>query len=127
MKAISPLVMGLLVLTPVMVALGQVMFKVTGARLASQPALPFHAIATSPIFIGALVIYGLATLVWIYVLKSVPLSYAYTFMALTFVIVPALAGFWLNEPIPPRFYLGAGLIVAGLVTVWSSAGQASWL
>lgn len=125
MKALSPLLMGLLVLTPVMVALGQVMFKLTGARLASQPALPFYTIATSPLFIGALMIYGLATLVWIYVLKSVPLSYAYTFMAMTFIIVPALAGLWLNEPIPPRFYIGASLIVAGLVTVWSSAGQTS--
>ncbi len=127
MRSISPLLIGLLVLTPFMVALGQVMFKLTGARLASQPAPPFHSIVASPVFIGALTIYGLATLVWIYVLKSVPLSFAYSFMALTFVIVPVLASVWLNEAVPPRFFVGAALIVAGLVTVWSSAGQASWL
>lgn len=45
----------------------------------------------SPLFIGPLVLYGGATLLWIYVPASVPRSCACSFMALTFVIVPVLA------------------------------------
>ncbi len=106
----------ILFLTPAMIAVGQVLFKMTGARLQTENA-PFLSIALNPIFLLALVIYGLSTLAWVHVLKSAPLSYAYSFMALTFIIVPLLASLWLHEPIGWRYMLGAALIVSGLIIV----------
>jgi len=111
--------MGLLVATPFLVAAGQVMFKMTGMRLADYPTPPVQSAMLSPVFLGALALYGGATLLWVYVLRTVPLSYAYSFMALTFVIVPLMAHFWLGEAISPRYYLGMGLVLAGLFTLWS--------
>lgn len=73
----------------------------------------------SLLFIGSLAIYGEATLLWIYVLKTVPLSYACSFMALTYVIVPVLAHLWLGEPLTAKYVLGKGLVIAGLLTLWS--------
>jgi drug/metabolite transporter (DMT)-like permease len=72
---------------------------------------------TNPFLILALFIYGLGTIVWIYLLKSVPLSFAYPFMALTFVLVPLLAWYFLGEPLTMRKGLGTLLVMAGLVVI----------
>lgn len=119
MKALPLHMIGLLLATPFLIAAGQVMFKMTGLKLAAYPAAPVQSALLSPIFLSALALYGGATLLWVYVLKTVPLSYAYSFMALTFVIVPLMAHFWLGEVISPRYYLGMGLVLAGLFTLWS--------
>lgn len=119
MKTLPLHILGLLVATPILIAAGQVMFKITGQRLAAYPGQPFQAAVLSPVFLGALALYGGATLLWIYVLKTVPLSYAYSFMALTFVIVPVMAALWLGEDLSTRYYVGMGLVLAGLITLWS--------
>ena len=87
-----------LILTPIIIAAGQILFKMAGDRLAVTGA-PFYAAFFNPIFIAAVSIYGLATLFWLYALKTAPLSYAYSFMALSYVMVPILAAFFLNETI----------------------------
>lgn len=109
-------VYALLVLTPFAIAIGQVLFKMTSEKLVTANA-PFYTVAFNPVFIAALILYGSATLLWIYVLKRVPLSYAYSFMALTFVIVPLLAAWWLGETVTLKYALGSALIIAGLLVV----------
>lgn len=116
MRELSPLTYGLLLLTPLLIAIGQVLFKMTSERLVAENA-PFHTVLFNPVFILALTIYGGATLLWIYVLKLVPLSHAYSFMALTFVIVPLLAALWLGESVSLKYAFGAALIIAGLMVV----------
>lgn len=111
--------LGLLCLTPLSIAIGQVLFKMTSDKLVNTGA-PFQSVLFNPIFILALAIYGGATLLWIYVLKSVPLIYAYSFMALTFVMVPILSIFFLGEQVNSRYIIGAALIILGLLVVQSS-------
>ena len=115
LTGLPPLVIGLLFGTPFMIAAGQVMFKKTSQRLLTRSDAGFFSIAFDPVFIAALALYGTATLLWIYVLKPVPLSYAYSFMALTFVIVPLLSLLFLGESISWRYAGGSALIMAGLV------------
>tara|TARA_R110000782_G_scaffold107216_1_gene195592 strand:+ start:793 stop:1161 length:369 start_codon:yes stop_codon:yes gene_type:complete len=119
MKALSLPVYGLLVLTPMTIAFGQVLFKQTGIQLADKPDAPFYSILFSPVFLVAVALYGIATLAWVYVLKMVPLSMAYSFMALTFVLVPLMAAFFLKEPLTVKYAIGACLIIAGLFVVQS--------
>ncbi|MFN7179044.1 EamA family transporter [Hyphomonas sp.] len=119
MRSLPLHVISLLVLTPFLIAAGQVMFKLTGEKLAAYPAQPLQSAVFSPIFLGAMALYGGATLLWVYVLKTVPLSYAYSFMALTFVIVPVLAHLWFGEPLNAKYFAGMALILAGLFTLWS--------
>jgi len=76
LSGISPLIGSLLIATPIMIAAGQVLFKQTSERLIARSDAGFLSIAFDPIFIAALFLYGFATLIWIYVLKTVPLSYA---------------------------------------------------
>ncbi|MEM8839150.1 MAG: EamA family transporter [Pseudomonadota bacterium] len=115
----SPHIWALLILTPIMIAGGQILFKMTSARLASSNGSLVQSVLLEPLFVSALVIYGSATLIWIYVLKSVPLAQAYSFMALTFVIVPILAVWLLGETTSWKFFAGTALIMTGLVIIHS--------
>ena len=75
------------------------------------------ALFADPYLIAAFAIYGVGTVIWVYVLRSVPLTVAYPFMALTFCAVPLLAWGLLGETLSLRYAVGAALIVAGLVVV----------
>ncbi len=73
------------------ISVGQLLFKKAAMLLPPQPAI------TDWLFNGwlivALALYGLTTLLWIWVLRSAPLHLAYPFMGLAFLIVPTWAGF----------------------------------
>lgn len=103
----------LLVLTPMIIACGQVLFKIASQRIVASGD-KFHMILFDPVFIFSCGVYAGATLLWTYVLRTVPLAYAYAFMALTFVMVPILATLWLGETITMRYVMGGGLIILGL-------------
>jgi len=93
-------------------ASGQILFKLSAHRMRSD--LAFWDLLRAPEFIGALVIYGFATIGWVSQLRTVNLSVAYPFMSLSFVVVPAASTILLHESIGPRYWLGVALIVAGL-------------
>lgn len=106
-----------LVVTPAMIATGQVLFKLASDRTGGADLAGLAGLLTNPFLILALVIYGLGTIIWIYLLKSVPLSFAYPFMALTFCLVPLLAWYFLGEPLTWRKGFGTMLVMAGLVVI----------
>ncbi len=110
----NPSIHLLAVLCVAMIALGQVLFKLTARELHSA-----SLIALKPVLIGlgALTLYGAATLIWIVLLKSAPLSRLYPYMALSFVLVAA-AGWWIfGEPVATSQIAGLGLILAGLLVI----------
>ncbi len=96
-----------------MLSLGQIGFKTLGMRINSSSDL----LSPNNIFILLFVlsIYGIATILWIYVLSYASLSHAFMFYALTFVFIPVLANFLFNEKIGPWQILGAGLIILGVL------------
>jgi multidrug transporter EmrE-like cation transporter len=106
-----------LVLTPLLISAGQILFKLTSARAGGVDAAGLIGMLLDPYLIAAFAIYGIGTVVWVYVLKSVPLTVAYPFMALTFCAVPLLAWYLLGEALSLRYAVGAALIMAGLVVV----------
>jgi drug/metabolite transporter (DMT)-like permease len=101
--------------TPLLIAAGQVLFKLTSATTGEFGIRGLLQLALNPMLIAALALYGFGTLVWIYVLRSVPLTIAYSFMGLTFCFVPLLAQLILGETVTLKYAIGAALIVAGLV------------
>ena len=115
MTALSPALWGGLLVTPALIALGQILFKLASRGAGDADAAGLLALARNPYLLAALAIYGLGTLLWIYVLKSVPLNVAYPFMALSFCLVPLLAWLALGEAMSWRQGAGLALIVAGLV------------
>jgi drug/metabolite transporter (DMT)-like permease len=99
-----------------LLAAGQILFKhaAIGIRW-EQPA----TLLSWPLFI-ALLVYALATVGWVFILSRLPLSVAFPFYGLTFLIVPVLAWFFLQEPMRMQTMLGGVLIMIGVVV--STAG-----
>jgi len=115
--SLSPAVWIGLILTPMTLGGGQILFKISSGRMGEANLAGFIRLITDPVFILAITIYALATFAWVFVLRSVPLSFAYSFMALTFVIVPILSALLLGEVLTIRNYIGAALIIGGLMVV----------
>ena len=98
-----------------MISTGQILFKVAAERLRAadgQLALPVLSVITM-----SLVLYGVATLGWIWVLQSYPLSRIYPLMALSFVFVPIGGALLLGERLSFSFFGGTALLLAGLTVV----------
>lgn len=98
-----------------LLATGQLLFKATAersppiGRLADLQHLFSHST-----FWLALVLYGLATLWWVFLLQRVALTHAYPFAALAFVLVPFGAAAFFGERLSGGVLIGAALIVAGI-------------
>jgi multidrug transporter EmrE-like cation transporter len=107
----------LLILTCVLgISAGQIFFKLASASIpAALDMSEWLQFAVNKYFVVALVIYGAATIGWILALKRVDLYIAYPFMALAFIVVPCASYYFLGEPLTGRTFIGASLIVAGLI------------
>jgi drug/metabolite transporter (DMT)-like permease len=107
--------------TVLAIAVGQVLFKLGAIASNEGPAAAsFLARYVNPWLIAALIVYALATGLWVYVLKTVPLNLAYPFVGLAFVIVPLLGLMFLGEPLAVRHILG-GIVIAGGIWIVQSA------
>jgi undecaprenyl phosphate-alpha-L-ara4N flippase subunit ArnE len=97
------------------IALGQILFKLVALELGDAG---LGGIVVNPraavLLAVTLTLYAGATLAWIWILRQVPLSRAYVFMSLSFVVVPLLAHVVLREQLSPQVVAGALLIVAGV-------------
>lgn len=105
----------LLTLNVASLALGQILFKLAASAMKSGHWLTDWLLNWQ--LMVALVVYAAATALWVLLLRTVPLSMAYPFVALAFVIVPVAAHFVLGEPLRWQAVAGAAVIVAG---VWIS-------
>ncbi len=112
----------LIILSVVVIAAGQVIFKFAAGRFvheAGASTIDLVRLNLMPLgLVGfALFFYLLSTVAWIYALRTVPLSVAFMFNAMAFLIVP-VAGFLLfRESIPTYFVPACALIIAGIVLV----------
>lgn len=100
-----------------MIAAGQIMFKLVANRSVAGANMSLVEQWLSWQFFVALLIYGAATILWIWVLRFIPLNVAYPVFALAFIVVPVAAYFLLNEPIGIRHLVGGVLIVSGVVVI----------
>ena len=102
-------------LTVAGLAAGQILFKLAATGAAPGPTLA--GISLNMHLFAGLGIYVAATGLWLLLLRSAPLSLAYPFMALAYVVVPPLAHWWLGEALRWQSLAGAVVIVFG---VWLS-------
>jgi drug/metabolite transporter (DMT)-like permease len=110
----------------VMLALGQVCFKRVGLVLRGHTGLEAIArVIQAPSLYVGLVLYGSATLLWIWILSRVNLSLAYPWVALGMVIVPLLGWFIFGERVGPIFWVGVAFIVIGVGLTQYAASPAA--
>jgi len=98
------------------VAVGQLLFKNVGLRLGSSGLEGLLSdYRAAGLFLTALFLYAVSTLGWVLALRQVPLSTAYLFMSLSFVIVPVLAYYFLDETLSIKTMIGSALIISGIL------------
>lgn len=103
-------------LTVAGLAIGQILFKLAASGAGPGPTVA--GITVSGHLIVGLAIYIVATGLWLALLRTAPLSLAYPFLALAYVVVPLLAAWWLDEALRWQTLAGAVVIVFG---VWLSS------
>ncbi|SDE22526.1 SMR family transporter [Sporomusa acidovorans] len=100
-------------------AVGQIGLKYGALRLADTGSLWEKALAAWPLIAG-LAVYGVSTLLWIYALRTVELSYAYPLISLGYVLVFIASYFLFHESISMLRLGGLLLILSGIVLVAKS-------
>lgn len=96
-----------------LLACGQILFKAAANKIGDQ--ITFNSLILNGWLIAALALYAGATFLWVLILRTTPLSLAYPFAALGFIIVPAAGFFIFKEEISIYYVIGASLIVTGII------------
>lgn len=111
-----PIFVVLLIISSAMLAAGQTLFRL-GALKAERATdiIGFIKLFTQPIIIFALLLYCGTTALYVAILQYVPVSRAYPYMALAFIMVPIAAVIFLGETVSVRYAVGVGLMILGLV------------
>ena len=121
----SPHLLALILLSVSLSALAQLALKAgTSVVAASRPATvtdELGAIAQSPMVYLGLALYGLGAGVWLFVLARAPLSLAYPFVGLGFILTMLAGVFAFQEELSPARLAGTLLIAVGCTLVVRSA------
>ena len=101
--------------------IGNLLFKASSEHLVvEQGALRLVQSLLTWQMILALFFYAMSTLCWVLLLRQMPLSRAYPFMAMSFAILPIFAFLLFKEPLTPRYLVGMLMFLSGLFLVATS-------
>lgn len=103
-----------LLICVVAISAGQILFKLAAIRSLGPGKNLLDALTSAPLIVGGIV-YAAATLLWIWQLRTTPLSVAYPFMAASFVIVPIASAVFFGESLTPARLAGAAAIAIGIM------------
>ncbi|HMA07432.1 MAG TPA: EamA family transporter [Ramlibacter sp.] len=106
----------------VLISVGQLLFKKAASGI--QDASDVYQWLFNGWLIAALVLYGVTTLFWVWILRYGPLHLAYPFMGLAFLFVPLLGAAYLGEPLTWKTLVGGALILAGIAIASLPKGSA---
>jgi len=100
------------------IAIGQILFKLSADSLHQTGS--FFSPKTASTLFAALVLYGVTTIAWVWVLQKIELGRVYPLMALAFILVPLGSHFILGERFQPQYFVGVVLIMVGIVVAVKS-------
>ena len=97
---------------------GQILFKLAALRVAGGSiGERLLGLIHSAFFLIAVTLYIGLTVLWVWILTFTPLSRAYAFVALAFVLTPVTGAIIFSEPISVRFVVGTAFVVVGLICI----------
>lgn len=96
-------------------AAGQMLYKLTAMRWVEEGTWLSLRVLTP--FVAAIMVYGGTSVAWITMMRRTDLSKVYPFSAVVYVLVPMGAIFFFREAVGPAYWIGAGLIIAGIAVI----------
>lgn len=97
-----------------MLATGQILFKLGSSGKTLNGLLDVIKLLFSPVILLALSLYGATTLLWMYILNKVPMSFAYPIQALAFPVVLMISIYVFNESVSATKWIGISIILLGV-------------
>ena len=94
---------------------------ISSERLA-KPLELIMRMAKTPLVPVGLTLFVVSAAFWMLVLSRIPLSYAYPFVGLTYVLITVFDKIFLKEHIPALRWAGVALIVIGILLVGNTGG-----
>jgi len=117
----TPRTLALLLVSIVLGAAGQLMFKGAARNLPSLGDLGVARLLltmfTTPLILGGFACFFISSLLWIVAIKNTPLSTAYPMVALSYVIIFGGSALLYGETIGWKHGIGAALIVGGILLI----------
>ena len=101
--------------TLIFAAIGQMFFKYTSMLLNRD----YEVLSTSVIgsvFLAFLSL-GIASIIWIMLLRNIELSRAYPFQSFSFILVPLLGFIIFNEQLSIPYFIGTIFILFGIIII----------
>ncbi|WP_138753779.1 EamA family transporter [Paenibacillus sinopodophylli] len=96
---------------------GQLLWKTGMNKLDTAKGDSWVSLLWSPHIWSGLVLYGIATVMWLYVLKKLPLSLAYPLQSMAYVIALIAAVFIFHETVPLQRWIGVAIILVGVIVL----------
>jgi len=98
-------------------ACGQILFKLAAKSIQGGGLEPsILSYINVYLILGVGLYFGL-TVLWVWLLRFVPLSEAYPFVALAFIFTPLLATFIFGEKLSLNYFGGLALIACGILVI----------
>ena len=99
---------------------GQFLIKsgVNGAEFASSPFVNIFKALFTPLVFTGFVLYGISSLLWIMILKNIPLSIAYPTLSLGYIAVLIISYLYLGETLTLYNVFGSLLIIVGVALLF---------
>lgn len=103
-----------LILFVLLLSFGQLFFKKSAVE---KSLLEIGFFQVNYWLFFAVFLYVCATGIWINVLKTTPLSFAYLYTALGFVFIPIASHYLFSEKLTVQYWFGTAFIIVGLLIV----------
>ncbi|MGB9859837.1 MAG: EamA family transporter [Moorellaceae bacterium] len=111
----------LLILSIVLGALAQVLFKLGVGHGGLGWGFPgLIAVLARPYILSGILLFAASFILWLRVLSTYELGYAYPMVSLSYVIVTLASHFFLGESLPPGRLLGLAFILLGIILLGRS-------
>ncbi len=111
-------------------AVGALLMKIGAGNIgdiqlnsAHQVAIFFGKFLTNFTIMSGMALYFLSAVAWLYLLTKLDISYVQPILALTYVVTPILAIFFLGETVPPMRWLGIVIIIIGVFIIARTASS----
>lgn len=132
--AVSAVSLGLLIVSVVFAIAGQLTLKSAmeevgriGAREVSAAGETIKRAVKEPRLWIGLTLFAVSAIFWLVVLSRVPLSVAYPFVGVSYILIVGFSRFFLNEHVPTLRWIGVFVVALGIAIVGLSFRRVSGL
>jgi drug/metabolite transporter (DMT)-like permease len=97
--------------------MGQTLWKIGIEKMSLNSISSILSVIFSPLIILGIALYGLATVIWIYLLSKFPLSVLYPLQSLAYVFGMVVALLIFHEHISATRWIGVAVIIFGVYLI----------